>query len=220
MAGEARRSVTGSEALPIVLIGAGGHSKVVIDACRAAGKEIAGLVADDMPAGTVVSDIRVIADMRSIADAAFLRAHLFHVAVGDQGARRRIATDLIARGARLVTLVHPSAVVSPCASIGDGTVLVAGAIVNAGSRVGRFCILNTACSVDHDNVLEDGCHICSGARLAGRVLCGEGAFVGTGAIVIPGISIGARAIIGAGAVVIRDVPADAKVVGCPAKPIS
>jgi acetyltransferase-like isoleucine patch superfamily enzyme len=88
------------------------------------------------------------------------------------------------------------------------------------ASVGRFCIINTGSTIDHDNVLADGVNVASGAHFAGNVRCEEDAFVGVGAAVAPGVRIGVRAVVGAGAVVIRDVPDDTTVVGNPARPIS
>jgi acetyltransferase-like isoleucine patch superfamily enzyme len=93
---------------------------------------------------------------------------------------------------------------------------MAGVVVNTGSRIGRFVIVNTGATVDHDNLIEDGVHISPGCHLAGNVICRADAFIGTGASIIPRIEIGARAVIGAGAAVISDVPSDVLAVGCPA----
>jgi acetyltransferase EpsM len=109
--------------------------------------------------------------------------------------------------------------VSPFAEIGANSVLMPGVIVNSNSRVGRHCILNTACSLDHDNMLEDGVQICPGVRSAGTVSFGARSFIGTGASIIPDIKIGRDAVVGAGAVVVRDVPAGGQVAGNPARAI-
>jgi acetyltransferase-like isoleucine patch superfamily enzyme len=93
---------------------------------------------------------------------------------------------------------------------------MAGVVINTGSRIGRFVIVNTGATVDHDNLIEDGVHISPGCHLAGNVICRADAFIGTGASIIPRIQIGARVVIGAGAAVISDVPPDVLAVGCPA----
>jgi acetyltransferase EpsM len=102
-------------------------------------------------------------------------------------------------------------------ALGAGTVVLAGAVINTGSRVGRFAIVHANAVVDHDGRLEDGVQICPGAALAGRTTCERLAFVGTGATVTPGRTIGARSVVGAGAVVLEDVPPDVTVVGNPAR---
>ena len=118
-----------------------------------------------------------------------------------------------------LTLIHPSAYIDETASLGAGTVVMAGAIVQPGSRIGRHAIINTAASVDHDCTIEDFVHICPGAHLAGTVSVGERTLLGTGCSVIPGIHIGANVIVGAGAVVTKDLPDGVTVVGLPAKVI-
>lgn len=201
----------------LVILGTSGHAKVVIDCCRASGREIAGLLAEDEKAESLLG-VPVIGKDARLDDRGFVAAHAFVVAIGEQKIRRRLTAELDARSARMATVVHPSCVVSDFAEIGEGSVLLPGAIVNAGTRIGRACILNTACSVDHDNRLDDGCQIGPGARLCGDVTCGEWSFVGTGAVVLPGRGIGEAAIVGAGAVVVEDVARGITVTGCPAQP--
>ncbi len=116
-------------------------------------------------------------------------------------------------------LAHPNSVISRHATVTAGTVIVAGAVVSGFSQVGRSCILNTNCSVDHDCILENYVHISPGAHLAGSVTVGNNTWVGIGAVVREGITIGSNVKIGAGAVVINDVPDGVTVVGNPAKPL-
>ena len=201
----------------LVILGTSGHAKVVIDCCRAAGREIAGLLAKEGK-GENLLGVPVIGDDSRLDDRSFVAAHEFVVAVGEQKDRRRLTADLDGRTARMATVIHPGCIVSVFAEIGAGTVLLPGAIVNAGTRIGRACILNTACSVDHDNALGDGCQVGPGARLCGNVSCGEWSFVGTGAVILPGRKIGEAAIVGAGAVVVEDVARGVTVTGCPARP--
>ena len=118
----------------------------------------------------------------------------------------------IAEG-HLAKAIHPSTVIASDVSIGEGTVIMAGVVVNTG---GRFAIINTGATVDHDNVIEDGVHISPGCHLAGDVVCRADVFIGTGTSIIPRTQIGARAVVGAGAAVISDVPSDVLAVGCPA----
>ena len=114
-------------------------------------------------------------------------------------------------------LAHPAATISTTASIGVGTILSAGVIVQSDARIGRFCGLNTACSIDHDNIVGDSVSIGPGAHTAGRVTILDEAFIGLGALIINGVTVGRRATVGAGAVVVRDVPEGATVVGNPAR---
>ena len=198
---------------PLVIVGAGGHGRVVHDVALSLGLAVAGFL-DDSRSGEV-NGVPVLGGTARIET--LLADHSFIVAMGGQQARRRFST-LIAGRAELATLVHPTAWVSPSARIGQGSVLVGGVIVNANADVGAFCILNTGCTIDHDNLLKDGVQICPGAHLAGAVTCEEDVFVGTGACVIPGVTLGREAVVGAGAVVVRDVAPGDKVFGNPAAP--
>jgi sugar O-acyltransferase (sialic acid O-acetyltransferase NeuD family) len=165
----------------------------------------------------MVDGIPVIGDRRCLADPDFLTRHAIIIGVGDTALRHRLAQQLLDQGGILAVAVHPRATIAREVSLGAGTVVMAGAVINTGSRIGRFVIVNTGATVDHDCVLEDGVHISPGCHLAGSVFCGTDVFVGTGAVVIPGVRIGARAIVGAGAVVITDVPTDVLAMGFPAR---
>ena len=209
---------SGSAVKALVIVGAGGHGRVVLDCAEASQMgPIAGFL-DESKSGNLHG--YPVLDFTRLEDPEFSRAHRFVIAIGDQAGRRRLFKNLSARGADMATIIHPAAWVSPRASIGPGSVLVGGVIVNTDAIIGAFCILNTGCSVDHDCVLLDGVQLCPGVRLAGGVRCGEDAFLGTGATVIPQIVIGKRAEIGAGGVVVRDVPPGAKVLGNPARVVA
>lgn len=209
----------------LLVWGGGGHGRVVADLVRAAGYAVAGFVDRDAARlGEMVEPGggRVVAD-----EAAFLReagqgrcangADGVILAVGDNRARH----DCLLRvsGLQAPALVHPSAVVSPSARLGRGTVVLPLAVVNAAARLGDAVIVNSAAVVEHDCVLGDAVHVSPGAVLAGGVHVGDRTWVGAGAAVIQGVRIGRDAMIGAGAVVIRDVPDGATVVGNPARPI-
>jgi acetyltransferase EpsM len=139
------------------------------------------------------------------------------VAVGDNATRQRIAEDLVRRGRRLETILHPHTAISPRATIGEGTIAVAGSVVNAGARVGRCVILNTLSSVGHDCVVEDFAQIAPGVNLGGGAVIERGAFLGIGAKVAPLARIGAWSIVGAGSVVLGDLPARSFCHGTPAR---
>lgn len=202
---------------PLVILCAGGHGRVVADAARAGGHRLAGFLDSGVPAGHIHEGAPVIGGDALLDDPVFVAGHDFIVATGVQALRRRLSLAVDARGGRLATVVHPSAIVAASAEIGGGSFLAAGAIVNPGARLGRFVIVNTGATIDHDDVLEDGVQICPGAHLAGLVTCREDAFIGTGAAIIPGRTIGRRAVVGAGATVVRDIPDDVTAVGCPAR---
>jgi sugar O-acyltransferase (sialic acid O-acetyltransferase NeuD family) len=206
---------------PLVMIGAGFGAlpRIIAEAAAAGGAPLAGYLdfgSEPQPAATPLERL---GDLGRLDDAAFLAA--FDLAVSVQGPERRgLCERLAERGAGLPVIRHPAATVSTAATIGVGTVLSAGVIVQSDARVGRFCVLNTACTIDHDNVVGDYVSVGPGAHTAGRVTILRGAFVGLGALIINGVTVGERATVGAGAVVVRDVPAGATVVGNPARVLS
>lgn len=193
--------------------------RIILDACVASGRWVAGVVHLGPEAAGLRTDLPCLGDETLLADSDFLAAHDIIVGVGGDH-RRALSEAVMARGGTVATVVHPTAVISATATIGAGSVISAGVIVQMNATVGRYCSLNTACTVDHDNVLEDGVNIAPGAHLAGHVTVCEGAFIGIGAIIKGGVSIGRGATVGAGAVVLRDVADGVTVVGNPARPMS
>jgi sugar O-acyltransferase (sialic acid O-acetyltransferase NeuD family) len=204
---------------PIAIWGFGGQAKIVADALLSRGLRSAGFIVPDGHA-VLVHGMTPLADERALDDPRFLAEYDVVAATGNGAVRRRIAEKVVANGGRLATVVHAAAIVSPSAVIGAGTMLMAGSVVAADARLGRFCIVNTGATVDHDDMLEDGVNVSPGAHLAGFVTCREDAFIGIGAAVIQGITIGRGAIVGAGAAVIHDVPDGVTVVGTPARPLA
>ena len=206
------------QTLSLVLIGGGGHSRVVIDAAGLAGIKIAGLLDEARQAGDTVDAVVVLGgDERLQAPDAI--TYRYHIAIAAPTIRRRLRSELESRRLAAATISHPAAVVSGLAEIGAGCFLAAGAIVNPSSRLHSGVVVNTSAQVDHDVEVGADCHIGPGAVLCGSVRCGAGVFVGAGATIISGVTIGDGAILGAGSVVIKDVTAGVTVVGNPAAPI-
>lgn len=202
---------------PLWVIGAGGHAKVVVDTARSTGRfEVVGLLDDNEDRwGRQFLGARVRgAASRELASR--LGIGLAVIAIGSNRARAEVAQRLDGLVA-WASLVHPTAHLAPGVRIGEGTVVFAGAIVQPSSVIGHHAILNTACSIDHDNSIGDFVHIAPGVRLAGNVRVQEGALMGIGSSVVPGCAIGAWATIGAGGVVVHDIPPGVTAKGVPAK---
>ncbi|MGB1539791.1 MAG: acetyltransferase [Rickettsiales bacterium] len=203
----------------VVILGAGGHGRVVLDTCRAAGIPVAGFLDGRHETGSLIHGAQVLGSDDELESGGFLHAHRFIVALGDQEARKKLSSTIRERGGRLATAIHPSCIISTTASIAEGTVVVAGAIINTDSQIGRYCIINTGATIDHDVCLEDGVQVSPGANLAGHVHCEEQVFIGTGAIIAPRVTVEENSIIGAGSVVLKDVPKGVLVAGNPATKI-
>lgn len=194
----------------LVIIGASGHGKVVADiALRVGYSEVVFL--DDAEGLVECAGLPVVG--RS-SDAEKFEDSDFFVAIGNAKIRERIQSGL--RG-KLATLIHPNASVSRRVSIGEGTVVMAGAVINSNAVIGEGCVVNTCASVDHDCVVGDYVHISVGAHLAGNVHVGSGTWVGIGATVSNNVTICHDCMIGAGAVVVRDITEPGTYVGVPAK---
>lgn len=193
----------------IIVYGASGHGKVVVDILKKSNSTINAII-DDSPksANLLGVPIQVADGFDYPADAKVI------LAIGNNKVRKRLSNQL---QVNFASVVHPSVILSDASVIGEGTVVMAGAIINPDATVGNHCIVNTGAVIEHDCTIGDFAHISPNASLAGGVEIGEGAQVGIGAVVIQGVKIGKWAVIGAGAVIIRDVPDDAVVVGNPGR---
>jgi sugar O-acyltransferase (sialic acid O-acetyltransferase NeuD family) len=205
-----------------VLIGGGGHARVIIDALQAAGQRLTLGILD--PArdrvGTTMLGITILGDDTLLPDLARAGTTHFIVAVGSVGdatQRRELFERACTMGLKPLDVRHPSAIVSRWATIGPGTQILPIAVVNAGARIGANVIINTGSIIEHDCTIGDHVHVATGARLSSTVEAGQGAHIGAGSVIRQGIAIGAGALVGAGAVVVTDVPPGRIFVGNPAR---
>lgn len=205
-----------------VILGCGGHGRVVLDILtNVGGYDVVGFL-DSNPEvfGRRIDGLEVLGrpnDLPGIREALGIDCGI--VAIGDNGVRRAFAGSLEAADLELINAIHPSANLARNVILGRNIVIAAGALVSAHCQIGDSVILNTGCIVDHESLIGTGTHICPGARLAGRVAVESGAFVGIGATVIQNIRVGYEAVVGAGAVVIADVAPMSTVVGVPAREV-
>lgn len=197
----------------LIIIGAGGHGKVIADNAIKNGYTDICFV-DDHATGTCMGFpiVGTGADVSSLDDG----KTDFIIGVGNNEIRKRIAQ---AHDVNWVTLVHPSAQIGACVSIGKGTVVMAGAIINPCASIGEHCIINTGAIVEHDNVVEDYVHISPNAALGGAVRVGNLTHVGIGAVVKNNIAICDHCVIGAGAVVVKEIKDSGTYVGVPSREI-
>lgn len=197
----------------LVIIGASGHGKVVGDiAVRNGYEEIVFL--DDNESLSECAGFLVAGrgdDFIRYPDRDFV------VAIGNASVRQFYQEKLEAQNYRVVTLIHPQAVIGRRVEISPGTVVMAGAVINSDARIGKGCIVNTCSSIDHDCLIGDYVHVSVGAHVAGGVSIKDRTWIGAGAVVSNGVAICDDCMIGAGAVVVRDISVQGTYVGVPAK---
>lgn len=201
----------------LIILGAGGHSKVVADiAARTRQYANIAYLDDGLSVGTELKGGEVVAGVADWQNY-FQQGVEFFVAIGNNAARQRLCSMLLDDGASLATLIHPSAIVADDVVVGSGSLVVAGAVINPATTIGLGCIVNTNASIDHDCKIGDYVHIAPGSNLAGTITVGHGSFLGIGSKVIPARKIGNNVTLGAGAVVVNDISDGKVVVGCPAR---
>jgi sugar O-acyltransferase (sialic acid O-acetyltransferase NeuD family) len=203
----------------LAILGASGHGKVVADAASLSGWVEIVFFDDAWPAVAKNGPWAVVGRSRDL----LTKAAEFDgavVAIGNNGIRMARQQELVSAGLKLITVVHPSAVVSPHAFVGVGSVVFANAVINACATLGAGCIVNTGAVVEHDCEVGGFSHLSPNAVLAGGVKAGQKVWVGAGATVKQLVALGDEVIVGMGSAVLRNVPAGKTVVGVPARPIN
>lgn len=202
----------------LAILGASGHGKVVADVAELLGYQH--VFFDDAYPEKQASEAWPIVGTGADLFERLAEFNCVAVAIGNNLIRFEKITALKKSGAKLPTIIHPSAVVSQYAKIGEGSVVFAGVVVNAFATIGVGAILNTSCTVDHDCQLGDAVHICPGANLAGGVTIADCSWVGIGSVVKQFVAVGSNVMIGAGSVVLNHVASGSVVAGNPAKSLS
>jgi sugar O-acyltransferase (sialic acid O-acetyltransferase NeuD family) len=197
----------------IVIMGASGHGKVIADIAKKLGYDDISFLDDNKTGVFCGYPIKGGCCRFNDFDCDF------SVAIGNATVREKLMKHLFDDGKKVPALIHPGAVVADDVSIGEGTVVVAGAVINPCAEIGKGCIINTCSSVDHDCVIGDYAHISVGAHIAGTVCVGKGAWIGAGATVSNNITICSDVLVGAGAVVVKDINEIGTYIGVPAKKI-
>ena len=204
----------------IIIIGGGGHGKVLIDAILLADRyEIAGVIDNDA-AKKVVAGVKIIGNdekLEELYESGCQNAFIGIGSVGDPTLRIKLSRKLKKIGFTLPVVAHPSAVIAKSAHIEEGTYIAAGAVIGPEASIGKHVIINSNASVDHDGKIGDFVHIAPGAILSGGVEVGENSHIGTGAVIIEYKKIGSWTIVGAGSVVVANLPDNCKAYGNPCK---
>jgi sugar O-acyltransferase (sialic acid O-acetyltransferase NeuD family) len=216
--------VSGEEhtlSLPVIVIGGGGHAKVLVSTLLLQHRKVLGFV-DPKPSLPPLLGIAHLGDDSVIFLHPPGQVRLVNGvgSIDSRVLRQTVYEKFRERQYILETVIHPSAVMAPDVHIAEGVQVMAGGVVQPGSRLGENVIINTGARVDHDCSIDAHAHIAPGVTLSGNVHIGKGAHIGTGATIIQGVEVGASSIVGAGAVVVDDVPPGVTVVGVPARVIT
>ena len=201
----------------LIIIGASGHGKVVAEIAELTGQYNHIYFMDDF------SEKKTFHGYKNLGSAKRIVQHKdeadFFVAIGDNSVRRDKLDALIKEDYNMATIIHPNAVISKSVHIGQGTVLMAGVIVNASSKIGRGCIINTKASIDHDCILKDYTHLSPGVTLAGSVIIGKQTWLGANSTATNNIKIASHCVIGAASLILNDIEDKGTYVGVPARRI-
>jgi sugar O-acyltransferase (sialic acid O-acetyltransferase NeuD family) len=203
----------------LIIVGAGGHARVVIDAAENSGLRINGIIdINYKDQNESVLKYPVLGDF-SVLNQFDPKEKVIIVAIGDEHKRADYFYRIEKLGFDIATIIHPTATISKHATLGKGVFINTGVIINAKAVIGDNAIINTGAIVDHEVIIGKHSQVGPGAKIGGRVSIGDFTFIGIGACVIDKIKIGNNAVIGAGSVIVKDVESDSTVVGIPGKRI-
>lgn len=199
----------------LLILGAGGHGKVVADIALSMDIYESISFLEDNPMVSVGNGLSILDTIENVKK--YIDKYELFVAFGDNESRAAKMQECMNNGGKIATLIHPSVIISSNVVIGSGTVIMPGSIINCNSVIGQGCIINTATTVDHDNTIGDYVHLSPGVHLAGTVYIGNHSWLGIGSVVKNNISIADNCIIGAGAVVLKNIDEAGVYIGIPAR---
>lgn len=201
----------------VVIIGAGGHAKVIADIIVKSGNRVYGFLDDNLEIGATIANneqFKIIGKIEKINKLKENTNLEFVIAIGDNTVRKNIAENY---NVKYYTAIHPSSIIALDVSIEEGTVVMANTVINTSAKIGRHCIVNTGAIIEHDNIIENYVHVSPNATLSGTVKVGTMTHIGSGAAIKNNINICNNCIIGVGAVVVKDIKEPGVYVGVPAR---
>lgn len=197
----------------IIIVGASGHGKVMADIIQKSGDTVVGFLDDNPELGEDFVGFPILGKTEKFVD---YKNCKFVIAIGNADIREKLADKL--EGVKWYTAVHPSAQISEVETlIGEGTAVMANAVINSGAKIGKHCIINSGAIVEHDNQIGDYVHISVGAKLAGNVQIDKSTWIGIGAVISNNLCVCSECMIGAGAVVVKNIEETGTYVGVPVK---
>lgn len=199
----------------VIILGAGGHAKVVADIVVRSGDNLLGFLDDNIEVGTkIIGEYAVLGTLEDSTHVSYRNNIYFAYGIGDNRIRRKIHDKF---KLNYYTAIHPTATIGLNVQIGEGTVIMPNAVVNPSAKIGIGCIINTCAVVEHDNIIGDFVHISPNATLCGSVRVGDCTHIGAATVVRNNISICGSVIVGAGAVVVKNITEQGVYVGVPAQ---
>lgn len=205
------------KAKKLILIGNGGHSKVIQDVIEANNLDIYAIL--DENTSKAEEKNKIIYSNLEHLEKIDIKEYYYFIAIGDNLTRKQLVEKLDIPKDCFIKLIHPSAIISESSYIGNGTVIMPNVVINANTKIGEQSIINTGSIIEHDNIIGNFVHISPNATITGNVKVGEGSHIGAGTTIIPGKKVGNWCKVGAGAVVTKDLPSNITAVGIPAKQI-